>query len=568
MSGDRAWAIRRLGGPATVAATLYVIALGGATGCLGSDTTKCGDQVCPEGFDCAPVHGLCVRPLQLINCVGLPDGEVCDIPSQDPGVCDQEVCIPSFCGDGRHDPNEECDAGEANSDTIPGACREDCRLPWCGDGVMDSGELCDEGAANSDTAPDVCRTTCQLPSCADGVVDAGEDCDDGNTTPWDGCTQCEMSEFLVSPLGEYPSVGVAADGSFVVIWENNGIQGQAYSAAGAPEGAVFDVSVDSVSDYRRPRMAMAPDGRWVAAWYRTTSVGGEFSVHARQFSGASTAQGGEIDVAAPTSFMSFGFVGVGIVDDGSFGVTWHTLEGAPDYMESYVRWYDASGTALGAAASINSYGAGAQEYPEISRAGDGTTVVVWESDGQDPDGIGVYGQRYAASGSAVGPEFQLENTPPGADLGDPVVAVLSDGRFVALWRAPDASSSGTFGRLFTATGTPVGSVFAVNDHTELNQNTAAVAATPSGGFIAVWNSQGQDGSLTGIVGKIFDANGVDLSGELMINRLATGDQREAAIAVAADGTFVVVWHGDVEGVTARGVFAQRFTSSGVPLGGG
>lgn len=89
-----------------------------------------------------------------------------------------------ICGDGVPDPGEACDDGASNSDTIPDACRTDCRLPWCGDEVVDSDEQCDDGADNSDTTPDACRTGCLMPSCGDGVVDAGEECegDNGGTT--------------------------------------------------------------------------------------------------------------------------------------------------------------------------------------------------------------------------------------------------------------------------------------------------------------------------------------------------------------------------------------------------
>ena len=91
------------------------------------------------------------------------------------------------CGNGAVDPGEECDDGDANSDTAADACRSICALPWCGDGVTDTGEACDEGLANSDTAPGACRTTCALAACGDGVLDPADACDDGNLTPGDGC---------------------------------------------------------------------------------------------------------------------------------------------------------------------------------------------------------------------------------------------------------------------------------------------------------------------------------------------------------------------------------------------
>lgn len=55
----------------------------------------------------------------------------------------------------------------------------------CGDGITTAPEQCDDGDANSDTAPDACRADCTLATCGDGVVDSGEDCDGGPDCPAD-----------------------------------------------------------------------------------------------------------------------------------------------------------------------------------------------------------------------------------------------------------------------------------------------------------------------------------------------------------------------------------------------
>lgn len=57
----------------------------------------------------------------------------------------------------------------------------------CGDGEVDGAEECDDGDANSDTDADACRSTCRVAHCGDGVTDAGESCDDGNAWGGDGC---------------------------------------------------------------------------------------------------------------------------------------------------------------------------------------------------------------------------------------------------------------------------------------------------------------------------------------------------------------------------------------------
>ena len=87
-------------------------------------------------------------------------------PSEDTAV---EEPIEPFCGDGVLDPDEECDDGENNSDTLGNACRLNCTLPYCGDGIWD---------------------------------DLSEECDDGNFWDVDGCGQnCLLEEgyFEVEP---------------------------------------------------------------------------------------------------------------------------------------------------------------------------------------------------------------------------------------------------------------------------------------------------------------------------------------------------------------------------------
>jgi hypothetical protein len=115
------------------------------------------------------------------------------------------------CGDGRLNPDEQCDDGRGNSDVAPDACRTTCEAPGCGDGVLDTGEECepgvtsgpctpfcrvtgptcgngaiepgeecDDGTGNSDTSSDACRTICVLPFCGDLVVDTGEECEPPN----------------------------------------------------------------------------------------------------------------------------------------------------------------------------------------------------------------------------------------------------------------------------------------------------------------------------------------------------------------------------------------------------
>lgn len=110
-------------------------------------------------------------------------GEECDDGNAVAGdgcgaTCKKEVCgdgtvqAKGADGKGNTEDDEECDDG--NIDRGDG-CDEVCKKEKCGNGVHDYGEECDNGDKNSDTKPGACRKNCMLAKCNDGVVDVWPD---------------------------------------------------------------------------------------------------------------------------------------------------------------------------------------------------------------------------------------------------------------------------------------------------------------------------------------------------------------------------------------------------------
>jgi len=94
---------------------------------------------------------------------------------------------------------------------------------------------------------------------------------------------------------------------------------------------------------------------------------------------------------------------------------------------------------------------------------------------------------------------------------------------------------------------------------------AVVAANEAGNSVVVWQGRGS-GDKYGIFLQRFDANGAKLAGEQLVNETTGGKQRDPAVAMAADGSFVVSWSGPSSADPA-GVFARRFSAEGTPLAG-
>ena len=110
---------------------------------------------------------------------------LCACPSEEPVEPDDDddttvEPVPSGCGDGIVDVDEECDDGEANSDTGPDACRTDCFAAHCGDEVMDSGEDCDDGTA---WGGDGCTPICTV---EDGQLESEPNDTTSEAEAWDG----------------------------------------------------------------------------------------------------------------------------------------------------------------------------------------------------------------------------------------------------------------------------------------------------------------------------------------------------------------------------------------------
>ena len=212
---------------------------------------------------------------------------------------------------------------------------------------------------------------------------------------------------------------------------------------------------------------------------------------------------------------------------------------------------------------VNTFTTGNQGSPSSAFQPNGF-VAVWESDGQDGSGMGVFGR--VGSG---GVEFRV-NTFATGDQHDPDVASNGTGDFVVVWTSPqDGSGDGVFAQRFASSGAPVGPEFQVNTFTTGTQYQPAVAADLSGDFVVVWSSLGQEGAGAEVFGQRFNSSGVRLGSEFRVNTFTTGDQYRPDIGSDSAGNFLVVWQDGASpggGPAGRGVFGRSYDSTGAPVG--
>ncbi len=330
-------------------------------------------------------------------------------------------------------------------------------------------------------------------------------------------------------------------------------------------GEEFQVNAYSVGDQKAPAVASNPDGRTVIAYQSVNLDGDGDGVFLQVYD----QQGGQVTGEITANTFNTGDQrdpAVAMDPSGSFTVTWES-DGQDGSAEGiYGQRFTAGGNYLGSEFRVNTYTTSDQRTPAVAVDASGDVVVAWSSDGQDGSLWGVHAQRYMMSDSLA---YQV-NTFQSGSLFEPDIAMDSTGNAVIVWQSggQDGFEQGVFGQRFAADGTALGGEFQVNTFTQSDQGNPSVAMDMDGDFVVVWQSSFQDGSEYGIYGQRYDANGTAQGNEFRINTTTNMDQRNPSVAIDADGNFVVVWRSqDQDGSGGANIYGQRYAHDGTKIGG-
>jgi hypothetical protein len=228
---------------------------------------------------------------------------------------------------------------------------------------------------------------------------------------------------------------------------------------------------------------------------------------------------------------------------------------------------------------VNSFPGLFHDLPSVAMHANGDFVVAWSCDapsGSDTGSLSIQAQRYASDGSAQGAQFQVNTYTTGNQL-NASVAAAAGGDFVVIWESygsvgTDTSYRSVQGQRYASDGSPQGAEFQVNTYTTQSQIHASVAASPTGDFVVVWDSNGSAGTDTAyrsIQGQRYASDGSPQGAEFQVNTYTTSYQRFPFVAADAGGAFVVAWHSfgssgtDQDGYSVQG---QRYASDGSAQG--
>ena len=364
--------------------------------------------------------------------------------------------------------------------------------------------------------------------------------------------------------GDQAYSSVAARGAdFVIVWESQvidgsfGISGQRYDSAGNALGTEFRVNSYTTGAQRVPAVGANAAGDFVVVWESYGQDGSKWGVFGQRYAPSGAPVGPEFRVNTTTADYQLD-PAVAVAPSGAFLVTWYSALGAapPEPPDVFAQRYDSTGVPQGPEFRVNAYTPGSQADASVATDPAGNFVVVWTG---SPDGSlsGVFGQRYNSSGAPLGPEFRVNTYTSHIQI-EPAVATDPAGDFVVAWSSKGQEGEyafGVFGQRYAAGGRPLGPEFRVNTYTTGNQRQPAIATDAAGNFVIVWTDDGQDGSALGVFGQRYTSDGVPSGLEFRVNTTTSFSQRAPSVASDPAGIFVVTWHGNGRAID---VFGQRF----------
>ncbi|HVT87869.1 MAG TPA: dockerin type I domain-containing protein [Tepidisphaeraceae bacterium] len=375
-----------------------------------------------------------------------------------------------------------------------------------------------------------------------------------------------------------PVVAMGSTGAFVVAWQsvddiNNNSQGifaQRFDVAGSPQDSEFQVNVFTTDQQSHPAIAMDSGSHFVIAWQSENQDSDSFGIYGRLYDGSGTPQTGDFQVNTYTT-GSQQDAKVGMDSNGNFVVVW-TSYGQDLNQTIRAQRFDSTGAPKGLELRIDSSTTDSSRTPSVAMNSNGGFAVTWVTDDRDGNGTGIFGRFFSDKGATRGSEFQVNEFTIGNQF-EVAVAGDSIGNIGIVWSSntQDGDGLGIYGkRIHRPADVPLSGGVAqqVNTFTPGNQINPAVAMDADGEYVITWYSYNQSGEIgTGIYAQRYNASGVAVGGEIHVNTFTTGNQFLPTVAMDHDHGFVIVWNTSGQSGTpdTAGIYARRFDNNGNAL---
>jgi Ca2+-binding RTX toxin-like protein len=375
------------------------------------------------------------------------------------------------------------------------------------------------------------------------------------------------SEFLVNSTTtgnqDFPAQTVLSNGSILVTWESFessapnqdsfpiAIRGRILSPDGSVSTPDFVINTTTEGSQSNATVTALPDGDAFVAWQSSIPGTTHQEILGRIVHADGTSSSPDFIVNSTTGSIGDSAPSVTAMADGNVLVTWTInynvdvppgdLSGDPNPQDVGGRVFKADGTAVTPEFVINNSTLSLQDDQKATALPDGHTFVAWQSFDKNVGASEIHGRFLNADGSATAPDFQI-NTTDTISGTEPSTTTLSDGRVIVTWD----SSNGIQGHILNANGTVSGPDFDVYTTTG-GAVESSVTALPDGQAFVVWQSSDIT-SGDNIYGRIVNADGT-MSGAAFIINSATGLIENSPIATTmSDGHVLVSWTSSVPAI--------------------
>ncbi len=199
------------------------------------------------------------------------------------------------------------------------------------------------------------------------------------------------------------------------------------------------------------------------------------------------------------------------------------------------KYLEASVERLGGEYSVLGRQVGDQFFSKLA-LNDSGGYLVWQDNNVDGDGLGIGAVELDANFNTVRGAFRVNQESRG-DQQRPVVALLADGSGAFAWE----SDGDIRIRFVNVNGVFTAPEQTANTYRRGLQRDPAAASLDNGNVVVVWGSTGQDGSMQGVFGQMFNPQGSKIGSEFQVNQSTPFNQRNPSVAALEQGNFIVSW---------------------------
>ena len=471
------------------------------------------------------------------------------------------------------------------------------------DALLDSGP----DSSTTDTTPEV--VSADTPSETTPTdIEPGDECEDDNDTPWDGCTNGNISEFRINTHTDQdqrrPSLAILENGSFVVVWESCpvdwdggaelpsqdltgcGVYARVYQGNGAPAGDELQLNIMEVEYDQWYPHVVAVKGGFAVSWISYVEGQG-FDPVVKLFWDQNSPVADAIRLVDSHS-TAHGRSRVSVLDDLTFLMTWIGYDEPLDQYQVYARQYSHQG-------DYDFFSAGNQvlspdvpqgeDTPSIWRANNDHFIVLY--DVSDLAGSILNAQLFLPDGSLLGDAHTVNQAPYDGMLPATARTWGNAGTFVtARYHSNDEGGYDIAIRRHETDGAPVGIDYAVKPDDGSSIRYPHMDVFPGGEdgpqrMALAWQVEGTSGfpDPEDVFVNRYEINPTTgkptaLGPDERCNIYSPGSQAKPEVGVFPNGRYVVVWEscpfnfdpdqtvGDGQDEPGCGVFAQLFDENG------